>query len=127
MLQTEAPHPRAAMEDGPQTAAYFSTSRRSVGVLSTIVQVAAGPMPHAGQDLTLRHAVAAQPIRDDLARLVLQAHQQAFEEAFGGRGIAAVLDQNVEQDTVLVHGAPEIEELAVDLQVHLILSAKSSG
>jgi hypothetical protein len=82
-------------------------------------------MSHTGQAIALRDAVAAEPIRDDLSRLVLEAHQQAFEEAFGSRGIAAVLDQDVEYDTVLVHRTPEIEQLAVYLQVHLILSAKS--
>ncbi|GGC67339.1 hypothetical protein GCM10011504_51630 [Siccirubricoccus deserti] len=71
-------------------------------------------MPHTGQDLALCDTVAAEPIRDELAGLVLEAHQQAFEEAFGGRGVAAFLDQDVEHDTVLVHRAPEIEELAVN-------------
>ena len=77
-------------------------------------------MPHIGQDLALRNAVAAEPIRDDLAGLVLEAGQQAFEEAFGGRGIAALLHQDVEHDTVLIHRAPEIEELTVDLQKNLV-------
>ncbi len=96
-----------------------------MGVLGTIVEASAGPMLHAGQDLALRDAVAAEPIRDDLARLVLQAGEEAFEEAFSGRAVPPLLHQDVEHDTVLVHRAPEIEELAVDLQVHLILSAKS--
>jgi hypothetical protein len=82
-------------------------------------------MPHPGQDLTTRHAVAAQPIRHDAAGLVLQASEQALEEPLGGRGISPILDQNVEYDAVLIHRAPEVEQLAVDPQVDLILSAKS--
>ncbi len=35
----------------------FSTSCRAVGILSTIVQVAAGPMLHTGQDLALGDAI----------------------------------------------------------------------
>jgi len=54
-------------------------------MLSAVVQAAAGPMPHTGQDLALRDAVVAQPVRDDLAWLVLEANQQALEEALGGR------------------------------------------
>ncbi len=77
-------------------------------------------MPHTGQDLTLRDPIAAEPIRDNLARFVLEARQQTLEEAFGGRGIAPLLHQDVEHDTVLIHGAPEIEEFAVDLQINLI-------
>src|SRR4051812_16010426 len=82
-------------------------------------------MPHIRQNLSLPGAVAAQAIRDDLARLVLEADQQTLEEPLGGGGIATHLDENVEHDTVLVHGAPEMEELADDRQVHLILSANS--
>ena len=70
-------------------------------------------MPHARRDLSLRNAVAAEPVRDDLAALVLEARQQALEEAFGGSGIPVLLHQDVEHNTVLVHSAPEIEELAV--------------
>jgi hypothetical protein len=66
-------------------------------------------MPHAGQDLALRCAVGAQPIRDDAPRLVLEAGQQALEEPLGGRGIAPLLHEDVEHDTVLVHRALEIE------------------
>jgi hypothetical protein len=52
-------------------------------------------MPHTGQDLTLRDAVAAEPIRDDLARLVFEADQQALEETLGGRGVPPLLDEDV--------------------------------
>ncbi len=65
-------------------------------------------MPHARQDLTLCDTIAAQPIRDDLARLTLQAGQQALEKAFGSCGIPALLHQDVEHDAVPDYGAPEI-------------------
>jgi hypothetical protein len=90
-----------------------------VGVLGTAVQVAAGPAA-LGQDLSLRDAVAAEPIGHDAPRPVLEAGQQALEEAFGRRGIAALLHEDVEYDTVLAHRALETEEFAVDLQAHFV-------
>ena len=57
--------------------------------------------------------------------LVLQAGEQALEEALRRGRIPAVLDQNIEHHAVLIHRAPEVVQLAVDLQEHLILSAKS--
>ncbi len=77
-------------------------------------------MPQAWQSLTLCDTIAAQSICDDRARLVFQTDQQAFEEAFGGCGVPALPYQDVQHDTVLVNSAPEITELVIDLQVHLI-------
>ena len=77
-------------------------------------------MLHLGHELAVRDPVAAQAIGDQALRFVLQASQQALEEALRGRGIPTVLHQDVEHDAVLVHRAPEIVQLAVDLQEHLI-------
>src|SRR3954469_13252552 len=98
----------------------FSAPGWSMGVLRPVVQVPAGSVPHIGQEIAVRYAVAAQAIGYDLARPVLQAGQQALEEAFGRRRIPPILDQDVEHHPVLVHSAPEIVQDAVDLQVHLI-------
>ena len=68
----------------------------------------------------MRHDVAAQPIGDDLPRLVLQASQQALEEALRCRSVPAILDQDVEHHPVLIHRAPEVVQDAIDPQVHLI-------
>ena len=68
----------------------------------------------------MRDAVAAQAVGDEALRLVLQPGQQALEEALRGRGVPVVLDQDVEHDAVLVHRAPEIMQLAIDRQEHLI-------
>ena len=46
-------------------------------VFRSIVEVAAGPMPHIGQDLSLRHAVAPQAVGDEAPRLVLRPAEQA--------------------------------------------------
>ena len=73
----------------------------------------------------MRNAVAAQDVSDDALRLVPHPAQQAPEETLGSRGVPPLMDQDVEHDTVLVHRAPEVVQLAVDAQEHLILSAKS--
>jgi len=48
-----------------------------------------------------RHAVASQLISYDHPRYILQALQQSAEEALGGLGIAAILNKDVEDNTVL--------------------------
>ena len=97
---------------------------RPIQVSRPVVQVPAGPVPHLGQNLALRHPVAPQPIRDDAPRLVLEPGQQALEEALGGRGIPPVLHQDVQHHAVLVHRAPEVMELATDADEDLILLRK---
>nr|WP_233553479.1 hypothetical protein [Pseudoroseomonas wenyumeiae] len=77
-------------------------------------------MPHLGQQIAMRRTVAPQAIDDEPPRLVLEARQQALEEAFGGRGIPPILDQDVEYVAVLINGAPEI------LQIPLIFRNTSS-
>jgi len=44
-------------------------------VLSKIIEISARPVPDIGQNLSTRHTVAAQTIRDEAARLVLQLVQ----------------------------------------------------
>jgi hypothetical protein len=49
-------------------------------VLSPVVQVPAGLVPHVRQDLAPGDAVAAQAVGDDLSRLVSESGQQALEK-----------------------------------------------
>ena len=72
----------------------------------------------------MRNPVAAQAVGDEALRVVLELSEQALEEAPGRRGIPPLLHQDVEHDTVLVHRAPEIVQLAVDAQENLILLRK---
>lgn len=77
-------------------------------------------MPHARQHLAPRGTVAPQPVGDDASRLVFQAGEQALEEPLRSRGIPAILHEDVEHHTMLVHRAPEIMQYAIDPQVHLV-------
>jgi hypothetical protein len=98
----------------------FSAAGGPVGVLGPVVEVATGSVPHIGQEIAMRHPVAAQAIGDDLPGPVLQAGEQALEESLRRRGVSAILDQDVEDHTVLIHRAPQILQLTIDPQVHLI-------
>jgi hypothetical protein len=46
--------------------------------------------------------------------------EQSFEESLGGFGVTACLNQDIEHDTVLIDGAPEIVQLALDPDEHRI-------
>src|ERR671933_875901 len=100
-------------------------------VLGAIVQVPALPVLDPGQGLTFRHAIALQLVGHEHARHILQALEQLLEEALGRLGIAPALNQDVEDLAILVHGAPEIVQLAADadedlVQVPLVARTRSS-
>ena len=63
-------------------------------------------MPNIGQDRSVSDAIAAQTVRDEASRLVFQPMPQAFEEALGGCAVPAVLHEDVEHDTMLIHRPP---------------------
>jgi hypothetical protein len=65
-------------------------------------------------------AIATQAIGDDAPGLLLQAGEQPLEEALRRSDVPAVLDQDVEHDAVLIDRTPEIVQLAIHLQDHLI-------
>jgi hypothetical protein len=83
-------------------------------VLSTIVEAAALAMLDIRQQLPLRHAIASQFIRDDHARYILQALEQTLEEPLGGFPVASLLNQDIEDDTILIHGTPQVMLDALD-------------
>ena len=98
----------------------LSPPRRPVRILSAIVEVATGPVPDIRHDRPMGCSVAAQAVGDQATRLVLEASQQPLEEALGGFGIAAALDQDVEHHAMLVDCAPEIMQRAVDADEDLV-------
>jgi hypothetical protein len=77
-------------------------------------------MLDVGKQVALRHAVASQPVRHDHPRHVVHTLQQAPEEALGGFGIAAFLNQDVEHHAMLIHGAPKIALYALDPDERLV-------
>jgi hypothetical protein len=51
---------------------------------------------------------------------MVQSLQQAPEEALGGFGISALLNEDVEHNAVLIHAAPKIVLHALDPDEHLV-------
>jgi hypothetical protein len=77
-------------------------------VLGAIIRVSALSVLHAGKQLTLSGAIAPQLVSHDHPRHILQTLQQPSEEALCGVGIAPGLNEDVEDNTILIDGAPEI-------------------
>ena len=68
----------------------------------------------------LSHAVASQFVGHDHARHILKAFQQPAKEPFGRFGVPPRLNEDVEHDAVLIHGAPKIMLHALDPNEHLV-------
>jgi hypothetical protein len=77
-------------------------------------------MLDVGKQVALCHAVASQLVGHDHPRHIVQSHQQAPEEALGGFGISALLNEDVEHNAVLIHAAPKIVLHALDPDEHLV-------
>ena len=77
-------------------------------------------MFNIGKQFTLCHTVAAQLVGDEDARRILQALRQAPEETLCCPRIAAALHQDIEYDPVLINGAPQEVQLALDPNEHFI-------
>jgi hypothetical protein len=62
----------------------------------------------------------AEFVDDDGWRDILQSPQQLAKKLLGGLSIAAWLYQDIEHLAVLIDGAPQILQLAIDRQVDFI-------
>jgi hypothetical protein len=98
----------------------FSTSCRTMRVLSPIVQISALSVFNLGEKLALCHAVASQLVGHDHARHILKTFQQPSKESFGGFGIPPRLDEDVEHDAILIHRTPKIVLHALNPDEHLV-------
>ena len=90
--------------------------RRLMRVLRPVVQIPMLPMSNAGHHDPFRRAVAAQLVRNDHARLASGGPQQLAKEPDRGKAIPLRLHEDVEDNTVLIDGSPEIVSDAVDLE-----------
>jgi hypothetical protein len=98
----------------------FPSSRWPVRVLGPIMQISALPMLDGGKQLTLSDAVAPQLVGHDHPRDILQTLQKPPEEALRGVPIAPGLNEDVENNAILIDGAPEIVLHALDPDEHLV-------
>ena len=98
----------------------FPASCRSMRVLRTVVEISALPMFDSRKQLTFRHTVAPQLVGHDHPRHIVQTRQQASEETLGCLAVAACLNEDVEHNAILIHGAPQITLHALDPDEHLV-------
>ena len=100
--------------------ALFPLARRSMRILTPVVEIATLAVFHPGQNLTLRRAVALELIRDDHLWHVLQPLEQLAEKLLRRLLVASALHQDVEDVIVLVNRSPQVMALAIDGQKYLV-------
>jgi hypothetical protein len=98
----------------------LSSSCWPMRVLGSIIQISALSVLDAGEQLTLSNAVAPQLVRHDHPRHIPQTLQQLSEKALCGVGIAPCLHEDVEHNTILIDGTPEIVLHALDPDEHFV-------
>ena len=82
--------------------------------LGAIVGILLGIVGNAWQDRSTGSSVALQLVGDDPEWLLALTAQQSAKEPLGCTLIAARLQKNIDDITVLIHGTPKILLLAVD-------------
>src|SRR3954453_15192903 len=105
----------------------LSPSGRLVRILCPVVQPFMLPMLDARHDLPLCRTVARPLVGDPDGRPPAVPLQQLAQQALGGALITPALDQHVEDDAVLVDGAPQPVLCPGDLYRNLIQMPFVSG
>lgn len=82
--------------------------------LGAIVGILLGIVSNAWQDRSTGSSMALQLVSDDPEWLLALTAQQSTKELLGRTLIAARLQQNINDITILIHGTPKILLLAVD-------------
>jgi len=77
-------------------------------------------MLRLGQHSPKRRRIARQLVGDHNPRLGPGCGEYTPQEGFGGALITSLLNQDVEDDTVLIDCPPQPVALAFDLQLHLV-------
>jgi len=88
--------------------------------LGAIVRILLHIVGDARQDRSLRSTIALQFVGDDPERFFALTSHQSAEEPLGCMLIAARLQQNIDDITVLIHGAPKTLLLSVDSHENFI-------
>lgn len=101
--------------------ALLSFACRLMRVLGPVVQIPVLPVSDAGHDHSFRGCVAAQLVRYDHPRTTATVGlQQLAEESHGCETVSLWLDQNIDHNTFLIHGPPQIMPHTINVQKHLI-------
>jgi hypothetical protein len=89
-------------------------------ILSAIVEPPMLAMFDAPQHLPFSSPIARQFIRDDHTGHILAAFQQLPKDFFDCRFVPAALDEDVQHVPFVITSPPELVDLSIDLQEHLI-------
>jgi hypothetical protein len=98
----------------------LATAGRLVRVLCPVVQAIMLSLLDARHDLSLGHTIAGEFIGDQHARCDPLLLEQLAQQPFGGFGITAALDRDVEHGSVLIHLSSEPMLLACDADDNLV-------
>ena len=98
----------------------LSSARRLMRVFRSVVEPFVLAMFDAGHDLAFGRAVAGELVGDHDAGRSHLLLQQLAQQPLGRVLVASALDQNVEHDPSLFHGAPQPVLHTGDLQHDLI-------
>ena len=98
----------------------LSSARRLVRVFRSVVEALVLAMLDARHDLSSGRAVAGKLVGDHDAWRPHLLFQQLAQQPLGRLLVASALDQNIEHDPGLVHGAPQPVLYTSDLEHDLI-------
>jgi hypothetical protein len=98
-----------------------------MAVLGSVIQPSVLSVLDARHDLSLGRAIAGQLVGDHHPRSDALLLQQLAQQALGGFGIPAALDQDVEHNAMLIDGTPQPMLLARDANDNLVEVPLVSG
>ena len=86
-----------------------------MGLFGPIILILFGAVNRLGDTLSMRHTIASQLISHDLSGLTSMTAQKSLEKALCSSTIALRLKKHIDNISVLIHGSPQVMQLAVDL------------
>ena len=92
----------------------LSSSDRLMGIFRPIVQAFVGTMLHTRHDLSPCRVIGSKLVGDHYPWRPALAPQQLAHQARCRLGVAATLHQNIENETILIDGAPQPMLFATD-------------
>ena len=98
----------------------FSVASGLVRVLGAVVHSPCAMMSDLRHDILFCSTVARKLIGHDHTGQIPKSLKQLSEEPRRRLGVAALLYQDVEDFSALIHRAPQLDELAVDLAEHFV-------
>src|SRR5436305_8249253 len=95
-------------------------TRRLMRVLRSVIQIPVLSVSYLGHHHSFGGGITAQLVSNDHAWSMPSGSQQPAEETHGSKSITLSLHKDIDHDSMLIDGSPEIVRNAVDLEEHLI-------